>query len=188
MKKIIFLIFLFCIDARSDPINVDVFNKKNFGCTFDNFDFYLRTDLTEADYIQNDSLTIEVFREREKLFAKLVESAGPYNSSKEINSVFPEQYLEKVFFEYNSSRFTFYRAVGPIDETKKIVSRIISFCYEGDFDNKILDNFIPKKKLQNLDFGSDGVFYLIDDNDFHVLKFIKENNKIKKLYIYGGYD
>ncbi len=188
MKKIIFLIFLFCSDARSESTTVDILNKNNLGCTFDNFDFYLRTDLTEADYVQNDSLTIEVFREREKLFSKLVENAGRYHISKEINSKFPEHYLEKVFFEYNNSRFTFYRAVGPIDETKKIESRIISFCYEGDFDNDILDNFIPKEKLQNLDFGSDGDFYLIDDNDFHVLKFIKENNKIKKLYIYGGYD
>lgn len=188
MKKIIFLIFLFCNDAKSESIAVDVLKKHNFGCTFNNFDFYLRTDLTEADYIQNDSLTIEVFREREKIFAKLVENAGRYHFSKEINSEFPEQYLEKVFFEYNSSRFTFYRAVGPIDETKKIESRIISFCYEGDFDNELLDNFIPKEKLQNLNFGSDGAFYLIDDNDFHVLKFVKENHKIKKLYIYGGYD
>ena len=188
MKRIFLFLFLFCGGARSEGIDVGELKIHGFGCVFDNFDYYLRTDLTKDDYIQNDSLAIEVFGDREKLFSKLVGSVEKYHFSRVVNSEFPEHYLDKVFFEFNGSRFTFYKAVGPVDDPQKVETRILYFCYEGDFDNELLDGLIPKNKLQSLDFGSDGVFYLIDDNDFHVVKFIKEKNKIVKIFIYGGYD
>ncbi len=116
-----------------------------------------------------------------ELYNYLTERVSDYHFFSEPSGHYPGYSFEKSFFEYQDAKLTIYRSL-HVDEKK-----VIGFFFECDFSNTLVEKFFNKKVISDIKMDGNGEFYLIDDVN-GVVKFVRENNSITKIYLYTDYD
>lgn len=188
MKNIAYI--LLCIasfGAIAQPVEVDASDNSKYGCSYANNDFYSYSNFDDVKYIQDSELVNSFFNNSDELFSFLKGKNPDYKFSKVALKHSSEYTLHNIYFDYKDTRMTMYRSVHHLPKGKE-ESKFLSFCYEGPIDSEIVRNFFPKVSLDKFKSDGDGVYYLIDDEGFHSIKLIRENNAYTKIFVYGGYD
>ncbi len=174
-------LILISLSINAEPIKVDKSEIEKFGCSYKNLDYYHRDNINSDRVTHSQALMDKITDREEELHAYLKSNVTSYHYIIEESVNPPGYYFYRYFFEYQGDRVTVYST------THKEQEKTIGFCFEGVFTNELVKNFFNVEALNEIKMEGDGEFYLIDDAN-SVVKFVKNKNSIKEIYIYIDFD
>lgn len=181
IRLVLFFICLSCFDVRSERISVTESDLSKFGCTFINDDYYKRT-VGDERVIWDKSLIDDFEVRQEEMYSFLEENVNKSYFFRKRFQHSPEHYFDRISYQYDGARVTVYRPGNGLNE------RMLGFCFEGLYTNKLVNKFFPKKRLDSLKLEGDGEFYIAAIETESTIKIVKKNNLIVELYFYSAYD
>jgi hypothetical protein len=185
MRYYIFAIFFSCFYANAKNIEIKAADQKNYGCNYDNADFSSNENANKKRVVDGEVVMNYIAEHEDELHNYLKQNVDIYHSFREWESSLhaKEYFVDKTYFSYQGNLFTIY--VGGSNNSTE--TKFLGFCFEGNFDSHVVDSFFAKKEIEKIKMDGDGVFYLIDDFN-GMVKLVKENGQIRRMYIYMGYD
>lgn len=175
------LLSSFYINAKG--IEIKITDQKKYGCNYQNADFGSNENTNKKRVVDGEAVMNFLAEHDQELYNYLKENVAVYHSFRDPSPHAKEYFVDRKFFSYQGDLFTVY--VGGSDNSTE--TKFLGFCFEGNFDSHVVDMFFAKKEIEKIKMDGDGVFYLIDDFN-GMVKLVKENGQIKRMYIYMGYD
>jgi len=188
MKKFLSILLIINFYSIAKPIEVNSSESTTLGCNYKEDDFYKLPNTGDIKYIENSDLVNGVFRRTTDLFSFLENKISDYKFSRDRSVHSADYTLDKLYFEYKGAKVTIYRSNHHNPVSNKVDSKFLSFCYEGGYDNEIVDKVLPKELVEKLGIPGDGAYYIADSEGFHSIKLFRVNRAYSKIFIYGGYD
>lgn len=178
-----FPVFFLCFYVNAKSIEIKAADQIKYGCNYGNADFYSNENANKKRIFDGEVVMNFIAEHEEKLYNYLKRNVDVYHSLREPSLHAKDYFVEKNFFSYQGNLFTTYIS-GSDNSTE---TKFLGFCFEGNFDSDIVDLFFAKREIEKIKMDGDGVFYLFDDFN-GMVKFVKENGQIKRMYVYMGYD